>query len=432
MLKLAIPATVGYFFNTMYNVVDTFWAGKLSTDSLAGLSMNFPLYLLILSLGVGFSSGAGALIANEIGAGRDKSSNKYLSQSISLAFITSLIFTILLLVLLKPIFVLLNAEGEVLASAMRYGIVLVLGIAVLSLVPVINAGLIAKGNTRTYRNVLIAGFFLNLVLDPLFIFTFKLGESGVALATILIQAMSLAYIANTARKSGSFSGLKFSDFIPEKKYTIEILNQAIPATVSFFTMALGTFVITYFVSSFGRDAVAAYGAAIRVEQIALVPTAGLNVALAALVGQNNGAGKMDRVMGSFKTSLLGGALVMLAILPPVLIFGRQVISAFTETEPVIRMGYNYLLIQGLTFYSYILLYQSNALLQGMKKPAMIMWMGLYRQIAAPAVVFSLLCFTFAMKEKGVWWGLVIVNWSAAVFTFLHAKRVFNSLRHKQA
>jgi len=426
LLKLALPATIGYFFNTMYNVVDTFWAGKLSTDSLAGLSLNFPLFLLILSVGVGFSSGTGALIANEIGAGRENRSNKYLSQSITLTFIISIIFTVLLLIFLKSVFVLLNGEGAVLSSALRYGIIIVSGIVFISLVPVVNSGLTARGNTRTHRNVLILGFFLNLILDPVFMFTFRLRESGVALATILIQALSLVYIAYIAKKSGSFSGLKFSDFIPEKKYTVEILEQAVPAALNFFTMALGTFVITYFISSFGRNAVAAYGAAIRVEQIALVPTAGLNIALAALVGQNNGAGKMDRVMSSFKTSLSGGLLIMLAILPPVLIFGKQIISAFTENEAVIRMGYKYLLIQGLTYYSYILLYQSNALLQGMKKPSIIMWMGLYRQIIAPAIVFYLLCFSFSMKENGVWWGLVFINWSAAVFTFVKAKMIFNS------
>ena len=87
------------------------------------------------------------------------------------------------------------------------------------------------------------------------------------------------------------------------------------------------------------------------------------------------------------------------------------------------MGYKYLLIQGLTYYSYILLFQSNALLQGLKKPSFIMWMGLYRQIAAPAVVFFLLCFTFSMRENGVWWGLVIINWSAAFFTYIQAKRI---------
>ena len=428
LLNLGLPASIGYFFNTMYNVVDTFWAGQLSTDSLAGLSLNFPLYMLIMALGIGFSSGAGALIANEIGAGREKSSGRYLSQTISLTLIFSASSALILFFFLKPLFILLNGSGFVLESAMRYARVIVPGMIFISLVPVLNAGLTARGNTRTYRNILIGGFFLNLILDPLFMFTFGLRESGVALATILIQALSLFYLTIIAKKAGAFSGLAFRDFIPEKKIVIEILEQAVPASLNFLTMALGTFVITYFISSFGRDAVAAYGAAVRVEQIALVPTAGLNIALASLAGQNNGAGKMDRVLKSYQASLSGGALIMIIILPPVLIFGRQIISAFTDSQAVISMGYSYLLIQGLTYYSYVLLFQSNSLLQGMKKPSMIMWMGLYRQIIAPALVFYLLCFHFSMEEKGVWWGLVIVNWSAAVFTTLWAVRIFRKRR----
>ncbi|MDX9800461.1 MAG: MATE family efflux transporter [Spirochaetia bacterium] len=424
LLHLALPASIGFFFNTMYNVVDTFWAGQLSTESLAGLSLNFPLYMLIMALGIGFSNGAGALISNEIGAGREKTSNLYLSQTISLTIILSAILTALFQIFLKYIFIILNGEGEVLASAMRYGRVITGGMVFISLVPVLNSSLVARGNTRTYRNILITGFFLNLALDPLFMYTFGLKEAGVALATIFIQALSLVFLIYIAKKSNAFSGLSFRDFIPEKKIVKEILEQAVPASVNFLTMALGTFVITYYVSSFGSEAVAAYGAAVRVEQIALVPTTGLNMALASLVGQNNGAGRMARVIKSYKTSLLGGALVMIVILPPVLVFGRQIISAFTESEAVRSMGYKYLLIQGITYYSYIVLFQSNSLLQGLKKPAMIMWMGLYRQIAAPAVIFYILSFAFGMRQDGVWWGLVIINWSAAVFTFIWAEKVY--------
>lgn len=423
LLNIALPASIGFFFNTMYNIVDTFWAGRLSTDSLAGLSLNFPLFMLIMSLGVGFSSGAGALVSNEIGAGREKESGRYLAQAISLSAAFSLASTVLIFLFLEKIFILLNGTGSVLESAVRYGSVISAGAIVITLVPVVNAGLASRGNTKSYRNVLITGFFLNLFLDPIFMFTFGLREAGVALATILIQLAGLFYLVSVSRKSHAFEGIKARDFIPERKIAAEILSQSIPASLNFLTMALGTFVITFFVSRFGRDAVAAYGAAVRVEQIALVPTTGLNIAVAALVGQNNGAGNLGRVRESYRNGLAGGAIIMALILPPVLVFGRQVISMFTETEAVISMGYSYLLIQALTYYSYIVLFQSNSLLQGLKKPAMIMWMGLYRQIAAPALVFYLLSVFFDMAERGVWWGLVIVNWSAAVITFLWAAHV---------
>lgn len=428
--NLAIPVSVGYLFNTMYNVVDSYWAGQLSTDSLAALSLNFPLYMFVMALGVGFSAASGSLIANAIGSGDINKSKKYLSQSLSLSLIFSLVTSVVLIIFLRDIFMLLKANDQVLKGAMDYGFIIVLGMPFINLTPVLSSALSSRGDTKSYRNILIIGFLLNIALDPLFMFTFNMGEAGVALATVIIQIFSMFYLLNKVKKANALQGLTVKDFIPDREYTKEIIEQGIPGTANFLTMSLGTFVITWFISAFGRDPVAAYGAAIRVEQIALVPAAGLNIALGALVGQNNGAKKMDRVIKSYKLSLLGGFIIMVIILPPVLIFGRQIISLFTETQAVIRIGYEYLLLQGITFYSYILLFQSNALLQGLKRPALILWMGLYRQIIAPAILFYILCFTLSMRERGVWVGLIFINWSAAIYTLIWALRYLKKRRRE--
>ncbi|MDC7224123.1 MAG: MATE family efflux transporter [Spirochaetales bacterium] len=430
MRRLAVPASTGFFFNTMYNVVDTFWAGRLSTSSLAALSLNFPLFMLALSLGIGFSGAAGALIANALGAGQEEKARQYHSQAFTLTLIFTLTEAVLLFIFLRPLFVFLNGEGEVLRGAVDYGRIIIFGMPFLNLAPVAGAGLSARGDTKTYRNALIGGFLLNIGLDPLFMYTLKMNEAGVALATVFIQILTLVYMIYRLKKAEGLKGLTAKNFIPRRPLATEVIGQAVPATANFLTMSLGTFVITWFISSFGSNAVAAYGAAVRVEQIALIPTAGLNTALAALAGQNNGAGKMDRVKKSFTLSLKGGLLVMAVILPPVLIFGRAIIGLFTETEEVIRMGYNYLLLQGITYYSYIILFQSNSLLQGLKKPAMIMWMGLYRQILAPALIFYLFCFTLGMEEKGVWRGLILINWSAALITLLWTTHIFRQRCHQ--
>ncbi|QEN05331.1 MATE family efflux transporter [Thiospirochaeta perfilievii] len=425
--RLAIPTSIGLLFNTMYNVVDSFWAGKLSTDSLASLALNFPLYLLVISLGVGFSAASGALIANAIGAREVLKSRKYLSQSIISSTLFSLFIAVLFLIILEPIFILLKAEGPVLKGAIDYGRVIILGMPIINLVPVLSSALSSRGDTKSYRNILIIGFLLNIGLDPLFMYALSLNEAGVALATVLIQFISLLYLLYKVIKIDGLKELKKEDYIPEKEYIKEIVEQAVPATANYVTMSLGTFVITWFIAAFGSNAVAAYGAAIRVEQIALVPAAGLNVALGAMVGQNNGAKKIDRVIISYKLSLLGGFIVMIIILPPVLIFGQQIIGLFTNNKDVIRMGYDYLLLQGITFYSYIILFQSNALLQGIKKPRLIMWMGLYRQILAPAIIFYILCFALSLEERGVWIGLIFINWSSALITLAWTLRKLKKL-----
>jgi putative MATE family efflux protein len=434
--RIAYPAAVGTVFNTFYNVVDTFWAGQVSTESLAALSLNFPIFLIALSVGVGFSAGTAALISNFLGADNTRDAHRIYYKAISFALILHIAMMIPLFIFLEQIFLMLDAEPNVLPRALAYGRVIVAGSIFISATMTFNAALNARGDTKTYRNVLIAGFFLNLGLDPLFMYGLSLGsfqvipameETGIALATILIQLASSLYLLHVQRKRGLFASFSIIRLRPDIPSYRHIASQVFPAMANFLIMATGTLVITFFISRYGTVVVAAYGSAVRVEQIALVPSSGLATALAALTGQNNGAGFYDRVNQSYRTALLYGLFLMALLLTPVLLFGRSILDIFTDSQQVIDTGYEYLLIQGITFYSYILLFLSNALLQGMKKPNMVMWMGLYRQIAAPALVFSLLSMVLGLQEKGVWWGLVIVNWSAAIITFAYAR----SLLHKK-
>jgi putative MATE family efflux protein len=430
LTRLAMPASIGFFFNTMFNVIDTYWGGQISTDALAALSLSFPVFIVILSAGTGIGSGTNALIANAIGARREERAARYQAQAVSLATIVVILVGVPLYLSLPVIFRFLNAEGELLESALRYARVIVAGSPILVLNNVVNAGLTARGDTRSFRNFLILGFVLNIGLDPLFMLGFNfagitlipaMGEAGIALATVVIQAVGLCYLVARSIKAGTFSGCTWREFIPERSFFREIGGQGFPSSMNMMTMAIGTFVITFFISRFGRDAVAAYGTAIRIEQIALIPTIGLNIALATVVGQNNGAGKIDRVEHGYKVSLLMGLAIMAVVLTPVLLFARPLLAIFTENPDVIRIGLAYLYIEAITFYSYVLMNQANSIMQGLKRPGMILWIALYRQIAAPFVVFPLLTEVLSLGVNGVWWGLAVVNWSAAIFSFFYAR-----------
>jgi Na+-driven multidrug efflux pump len=191
-------------------------------------------------------------------------------------------------------------------------------------------------------------------------------------------------------------------------------------------MATGVFVITYYISRFGESAIAAYGAAIRIEQIALIPTIGLNTALASITGQNNGAGNFARIKEGFFKTLLLGLLLFVFIMIPVVIFGRPILKIFTTNSGVLDIGVLYLRIQLFAFYSYILLYQCGSVLQGIKKPGMILWAGIYRQVPAPFIFFNLFAFTMGLGIAGIWWGIVAVNWTAALVILFHTIKLLNA------
>ncbi len=429
MLKIAIPASVGLFFNTMYNVVDTFYAGRFSTAALAALTANFPIFIIILGLGYGLSSGAMVLIANSLGAKRQRDAVRFQSYAFGLGILVNLTIVAIIYPFLGPLFRLLGVQDpEVLQYALEYARVVVLGSVFFVCTTVLNAGLNARGLTSYFRNTLIVGTILNIGLDPLFMYGLRwgsvqiipaMGISGVAIATILVQVLSSIYLLSVAIKHGNFKEALPREFLLHKKYTLDLLKQGIPSSFSMMTMALGAFVINYFVTFYGgKYGLAAYGSALRIEQIALLPTMGINTALSALVGQNNGAKRFDRVRESYTRALQFSAIFMVFILAAVVLLRLPIMRIFTDNETVVAIGGNYMLIQALTFYSYILIFQGSGVLQGIKKPTTVLIISVARQFVIPLAVFPLFAGMLGLELNGIWWGIFTINWLAGLATYV--------------
>lgn len=429
--QIAIPASIGFFFNTMYNVVDTYYGALISTQAVAAMSLSFPVFFVIIAIGSGISTGASALISHALGEGKKEEARKYLTQAIIFTVILSLILTILGWLSGPFLFNLLGASGEYLKMALAYTNVIFGGVVLFALSFVLNASLTSQGDTKTFRNFLIFGFLLNLLLDPWFMFGWlgmpKLGLAGLAWATLVVQLFSVFYMGYKSIKSGILCKNCWHMFKPERKYFIEISKQAFPASINMMTIAIGIFIITYFISSFGKEAVASYGIATRIDQIFLLPTIGLNIASLTLIGQNNGAKKYDRVQLAYKTNLKYGFWTVLVGMILVLLFPKYLMQFFSHDLTVINTGVTYLRISALTYLTYMILSISISALQGLKKPVYAIWIGLYRQLLAPVIIFWLLVQVFDWGLNGIWWGIFIINWSAAIFTFFYTKRY---LKHK--
>ena len=168
--KLAIPASLGFFFNTMFNVVDTFYAGQLSTLALAALSFSMTPFLGFLALGIGLGQASNALIGNEQGAGNRKQASHLAAQSASLGMIAGFLGLAAGWNLLDPLYRFMGAEGEFLIVALDYMEVLVIVVPALVLSYAFNGMLNSQGDTRSLRDSMIAGFLVNLLLDPLFMY----------------------------------------------------------------------------------------------------------------------------------------------------------------------------------------------------------------------------------------------------------------------
>jgi Na+-driven multidrug efflux pump len=276
---------------------------------------------------------------------------------------------------------------------------------------------------------------LNIGLDPLFLFGFAplgipaMGAAGIALATVVIQGISLGYMITRARRHGSCRGMQVRDYLPNRTFFGEIAVQGIPASLNTMTVALGMFIINFFIARSGStEGLAAYGVALRIEQIALLPSAGLHTAILTLVGNNYGARQFDRIRETFRVTLRYGIVVMVVSLGVILPLAEILMRQFTVDPEVIAIGRRYLYIEGLVYYAYVLLFGSVSFMQGLKQPMPAIYIGVYRQLVAPPIVFFLFAEVFGWGLVGIWWGIFAVTWSAAIVTLLWSRTVFRASR----
>lgn len=429
--KLAVPTSVGYFFNTMFNVVDTFYGGRISTDALAALSLCFPVFFLIIAIGAGISTGATALIGHALGAGDEKGARHLAGQTVSFGLVHGVLVAVVGLFLAPYLFALLGAEGEVLRLALSYMAVIFGGSIFFLVNYVLNAILNATGDSRGFRNFLVIGFFLNLVFDPWFLYgglgVPPLGVAGIAFATIAIQAIGNCYLVLRVRRSGMLEGFRPAELLPDRRAYCQLARQGFPSSLNMMTVATGIFVITWFVGRFGSGAVAAYGIASRIEQIALLPVMGMNTATLALVAQNSGAGQIERVVQTIRTALRAGVILMGAGTVAVFLAARPLMELFTGDGQVVEIGVRFLRIEVFVFVAYVILYTCVAVLQGLKRPGFPLLIGLLRQVVFPIPVFYLLAELLGLGIVGIWWGILLVTWGAACVTLYYVLRVAASL-----
>lgn len=429
--ELAIPASTGMFFNTMYNVVDTFYAGLISTEAIASLSLSFMIFFMIIGLGYGFSSAITALIGNSLGKKKHLLASIYAHKGILFIPLIGLFLMLLGFAFSKEMFLFLGAKEQYLETCLDYMYILLLGIPFFMANFSLNSVLVAKGDTKTYRNTLIFGFFANLILNPLFMYGFlfipAMGISGIAVATILIQFINMLFMFKKVLDTKMVHFEKPHYFLPQMKIYKDIINQGIPSSLNMLTMGIGSIILTYFVAHYGVKAVAGYGIGFRVEQLMLLPALGISTAVLTLVSNNYGAKKYDRVVEVISTALKYGFAICAFGVGFLYIFGEMIVSMFDKDLEVIAYATGYLVIEVWIFFAFVVLFICVSTLQGIKRPKMIFWVGLYRQIVAKLIMAWLIVKYFELDITYLWVGMFVMIYSAAIFMYFYTKKELKAL-----
>ncbi len=429
--QIAIPASTGMFFNTMYNVVDTFYAGLISTQAISALSLSFMIFFTIIGLGYGFSSAITALIGNASGKNKGFLSSLYAHKGIFFMQILAVALTIIGFIISPFLFKILGASGEYLESSLSYINVILAGTIFFMTNFALNGILVSRGDTKSYRNTLIFGFFANLILNPLFIYGFwfipAMGISGIAFATVLIQVLNNIYMLKKVLETKliHFENLKY--FYPHLKIYKDFIIQGIPSSMNMLIMAIGSIILMYFVTLYGVKAVAGYGIGFRVEQLMLLPALGLSSAVLSIISNNYGAKKYDRVYETLNTALKYGFYISTFGIIFLYIFGKLIISQFDSDTQVIGYGLDYLLVEVWIFYAYVILFICVSTLQAIKKPKMILYIALYRQIIAKYLVAYILVVWLALDYFYLWFGILVMIYSAAIFTYFYTQNLLKNV-----
>jgi putative MATE family efflux protein len=432
--QLAIPASTGMFFNTMYNVVDTFYAGLISTQAIAALSLSFMIFFLIVGFGYGFSSGIIALLGNSFGKKKYKLASIYAHKGLFFVPLFGVVLSIIGYFIAPSLFILLGASGEYLNTATTYINPILFGSVFFMFNFSLNSILVSQGDTKTYRNTLIFGFFANLILNPIFIYGFlfipAMGIKGIAIATVLIQVINMIYMFRKVLDTKVIHFNKLEYFLPDMRIYKQFVTQGLPASLNMLTMAVGSLILTYFVAHYGVNAVAGYGIGFRVEQLMLLPALGLSTAVLTLVSNNYGAKKYDRVIETLKTAIKYGFIIATVGIIVLTIIGKFIISQFDPNEVVIGFGVDYLLVEVWIFYAYIVLFVCVSTLQGIKKPKMILFIGIYRQIFAKLIIAYIIVKVFELDYIYLWFGILVMIYSAAIFAYFYTNKLLKEQCNK--
>jgi len=421
--KIAIPASIGMFFNTMYYVVDNFYAGMLSSTALAGISLAAPIYFMGLAIAIGVGQGTNALVGNALGEGKQKKAEKIAGHALSFAWLTAISAGLLVLISAPSLFAAMGAKGAYTVDAMKYLAIILPSLGLLAHAMVANGILYSLGDTASFRNSLIVAFLANIVLDPLFMFGLGWGLYGLAVATALTQLGTTVYLTFKVRQSKLGNCLNLHNLKPNRVHYNALLWQSLPASANMFLIAVGSLIITSAVARFGENAVAGLGIALRIEQLILLPTIGLNIAVLSLISVNFGAKHYQRMEQVTRESLKVGITLMILGGVFIFSFARPLISLFTDNIAVIEIGVSYLRIEAIILPAYVLSFVAGAVLQGVKQPIIPMYFNIVRQLILPLTFIVIALTILGTGIYGIWWSIAIATWLTASVQYIHMRKL---------
>lgn len=339
LITFSIPLLLGNIFQQMYNIVDTWVVGNyVSNEAFSAVGTVGPIINVMISLYIGFSSGAGVVIAQYFGACKEKEAQKAVHTS----FVTTLIFTVVMttvgITMRRAFLRLMNMPEEVMPEASLYLMIFFAGIGGLFFYNIGAATLQAIGDSRRPFYFLSAATVLNIIGDLVFVLVFHRGVEGVAFATILGMAVSAICMIVTLVRTKTCVRLRLSMMRIDGRIFRQIIRVGIPAALQMAIVSFSNIIVQGYINQFGPDVMSGWTAYIKIDALMFLPIQSLAVAITTFVGQNIGGGEIERARQGVRTAIWLTILITIVLSIPVIAFAPWLVAFFNDKAEVVYYG----------------------------------------------------------------------------------------------
>ncbi len=421
LVRLSVPIILANILQTAYQLTDTFWVGRLSAPAVAAVSLAFPITFLCIAMGGGLPIAGTVLIAQYRGKGDQRAVSHVAAQTLLLCFAVSLVLAVGGFLVSGPVIRFMGAAPDVLPDAVRFLQVTFLGFVFVFGFFAYQALMRGLGTVYPPMFIVLGTVLLNFLLDPFFIFGWgpipAMGVAGAAMATLCTQAIAMAIGLGLLINGKHGIELHWKDFRPDLRMMATLLKIGAPASVEQSTQALGMTLMMLLVSTFGTIPVAAYGIGTRVLSCAIIPAMGLSLATSTLVGQNIGAGRMDRAIRTNATSCLISFCTLTAAGLLFFFTGRQ-LAAFLMPEggPAIDVTATFISILSISFGFIGLQQVLTGTLRGAGDTVAPMLLAIISLWVLRFPLAYVLSKHTALGATGIWWAVAISIFTSALLT----------------
>lgn len=348
LFALSLPILIGMVVQALYEFFDTIFVGRLGAESIAALTFSFPLYYILLAFTAGLSAGMGSLIARSLGAKKKREAENAAMHGLLLGLILAVMMFIIGFLSLRIVFSAFGAEGRVLELSLSYMRIILSGVFFLFLYSVLADIFISEGDTKTVMTVQIISLLINIILDPVLIYYFRLGVMGAALTTIAGFILSFILLLYFIRKR-SYLKIRFRSFRYDKKILLEIIRVGAPATLMILLLSVYVLFLNKFMAHYGTNYVAAFGLGSQLESFAFIPIFSFSTALLTLVGMFYGAKRYDLLKDVIWYGIRIVVLLTIMIGAIFFVFSPFLFRVFTPDKTLILIATQYMRLDVFTF-----------------------------------------------------------------------------------